>query len=234
MNRRIAQIITVSLGLCSGVASTFAGTLITLDASGDGGGAPATVATITIQPLAWHPPKSAPADHPVALTVNLPFLWGSSVGVSAVIAVNDHHAVRFNGSRYVKLFLSWTASEDSGPFGHNYDGSVSWIYYPRKVFTGATVEVGALYRDRAEEYFYSMGRNDNYDIESRILAGQAFVGWNWRLGGTLYVATAVGASVGYEKGTNTFRDSVGKYVTENVAASHVGAEGYLRFGAVFE
>lgn len=233
MNRRIAQIIAVSLGLSSGVASTFAGTLTRLDTSGDSGSAPTTAAS-TSQPLAWHPPKSAPADHPVALSVNLPLMWGTSIGVSAVFAVADHHAVRFNGSRYDKLFLSWITSEDSAPTGRNYDGSVSWIYYPRKVFTGATVEVGALYRDRAEEYFYSMGRNDNYDIESRILAGQAFVGWNWRVGSVFYVATAVGASVGYEKGTNAFRDNNGQDVTENVAESHVGAEGYLRFGAVLD
>lgn len=233
MNIRIAQIIAVSFGLSSGVVSTFAGTLTTLDTSGDSGSAPATVAT-TARPVAWRAPKAVLADHPVALAVNLPLMWGASVGVSATVAVADHHAVRFNGSRYDKLFLTWLASEDGAPTGRNYDGSVSWIYYPRKVFTGATVEVGALYRDRAEEYFYSMGRNDNYDIESRILAGQAFVGWNWRLGGTLYVATAVGASLGYEKGTNKFRDNNGQNVTENVAESHVGAEGYLRFGAVFE
>ena len=233
MNKRIAQIIAISLGLASGVTPGFAGTLTTLDTSGDSGSAPATVAT-TARPVAWRAPKAVLADHRVALAVNLPLMWGSSVGVSATVAVADHHAVRFNGSRYDKLFLTWFMTEDVVPTGRNYDGSVSWIYYPRKVFTGATVEVGALYRDGAEEYFYLGGRNNNYDIESRILAGQAFVGWNWRLGGTMYVATAVGASVGYEKGKNTFLDENRQSVTETVGKSHVGTEGYLRFGAVFE
>ncbi|MBP9087980.1 MAG: hypothetical protein KBG15_17800 [Kofleriaceae bacterium] len=232
MNRRIAQTIVISLGVVCSVVPGFAGTSTLLNLSGDSGNVPVNVAAPTAMAASTQP-KSKPEVN-VALTVNLPLMWGLSIGVSAIVAVAKQHAVRFNGARYDKFFLTWFMSDDGPPTGRNYDGSVSWIYYPRRVFTGATVEVGALYRDRTEAYYYDMGRDENYDIASRILASQAFVGWNWRVGGTFYVAAAVGASVGLENGTHTFRDINGKYVTEDVAEIHTGAEGYLRFGAVFK
>ena len=233
MNKRTMQTIAVGVGLVGGVTPGFAGTLARLNLSEKDGSVPAHVTATTHMP-AEPRPKVVPADRNVALTVNLPLMWGSSIGVSAVVALADHHAVRFNGSRYKPHFFSWLPSEDGSPTGRNYDGSVSWIYFPRRVFTGATVEVGALYRDRYEAYVYLRGHDNNYDIASRILAAQALVGWNWRFGGTFYIATAVGASLGYEKGRNTWIDSGGASMTETVAASHVGAEAYLRFGAVFE
>jgi hypothetical protein len=210
-------------------ASVAAGTPATIDQTGDTG----TPSLVAASAPGQSPVTTlAKAAHPVALAVNLPLMWGHSIAGSAWVGINEHHAVRGNFARYEPAFIGSAFSEDSPPTGLHVDGSVSWVYFPRKTFSGVSVEVGALYRDRAEQYTGPFFGEESYDINSRILAAEGLIGWNWRIGSDFYIAAAVGASYGYERGTR--QDYMHKQAAKSFGDTYALPEGYLRFGAVLE
>jgi hypothetical protein len=188
---------------------------------------------------------------PIAFASNVPLAWPWSVGVSAWVGVDDHHAIRANFARYrgpiwlpIAAAFSGEGSDleegDIPPdFGHTTDASLGWVTYPRRVLDGATIEVGALLRlNRLRD------RIDSKNVASEeqftnVYGARALIGWTWRLGRWWFLATSIGASAGYERGRE--KVFVGydaahgnmEIIREGrVSRVAVSAEAYLRIGLV--
>lgn len=217
----------VVLSCCLSLCAASAGTPVALDQTGDPGG---SASLVVAAPLVQRAPTSTRAmAHPVALAVNLPLQWGHAVGGSVRVGINDHHAVLGDFSRYEPEYVFSLFRGDGANYGRNVDSSISWGYFPRKVFSGASFEVGVLYRDRVNQND-GQSAADNYDIHSRIVAAQGLIGWSWRVGNNFYVTAAVGASYGYDR--STVQDFNHTYETTSLPRFDASPEGYLRFGVV--
>lgn len=168
------------------------------------------------------------------LGVNMPAMWGHSVGVSLAAGVTDHQAIRVGYMRHDEfpedLFIAAAfGGDESGRFGTTTDGSVTWVYYPRAVFDGFSIEAGALYRRRNNgEYPYEQDRTT---LVSQEVAARAQIGWSWLLWKHASISIAAGMSVGREYGTST--DTHTQMDTAVARWDHQ-VEGMLRFGAVFD
>ena len=201
------------------------------------------------------PPGAAPQTLelavPIAFAANVPFAWPWSVGVSAWVGVDDHHAIRANFARYRGPLWQSIAAAFSGEgsdleegdippdFGHTTDVSLGWVHYPRRVLDGATLEASALLRlnrlrDRIDSQ--NMASEEQFTNEYGV---RALAGWTWRLGHWWFLAASVGASVGYERGREKQflgYDAThgGMNITQDVRVSRVvwSGEAYLRIGVV--
>jgi hypothetical protein len=187
---------------------------------------------------------------PIAFAVNVPFAWPWSLAVSSWVGVDEHHAVRANYARYRgplwQIIPGLLDSEGPEPgdlppdFGHTTDVSVGWVYFPRRVLDGATLEVGALLRlNRLRDRIDRM----NVASEERftnVYGVRALAGWTWRLSDWWFLGLSVGASAGYERGrekvfvgydfTHTPPDMIREGPVSRVAWS---GEAYLRVGMAF-
>lgn len=189
---------------------------------------------------------------PFALALNTPLAWNWSVAASAWVGWDDHHAIRANFARYrgplwriIPAMFESDGDYEEGmselDFGHTTDLSLGWVYYPRRVLDGAMVEVGLLcrlnrLRDQINDHDVADEERHTNEYSGRIL-----VGWTWRLSDWWFLATGVGAALGYERGREkTFvgYDVSGGTVTDitkNARVSRFDAwvEAYLRIGMAF-
>src|SRR5258708_4342224 len=108
--------------------------------------------------LATTTPSEADAEQPasgigpVAIAGNTPLVWKYSVASSGWLGWWDHHAIRANFARYrgpVAAAIGYDLFSESGSqhdFGHTTDLGVGWVYFPRRMLDGPSLEAGFLVR----------------------------------------------------------------------------------------
>lgn len=185
------------------------------------------------------PPPAAPA-HSIAIATNLPIV---SIAGSVSVNLSARHAIRANVAswQYNNILAGLASASDGSDFvpgdGRTTDVALSWVFYPRHLWDGPLLDVGALHRRRhatwkGDEF------NDTFQItrqRTTRYAARAMVGWSWRITHTFFIATAVGISGGRESGTWEERSSDGSHAkTTPVAGLTRSFEGYLRLGSVIE
>jgi len=188
---------------------------------------------------------------PIAVAVNVPVAWHWSIGASAWVGLDAHHALRANFARYrgplwqiIPNMLEADGEDDElgsipPDFGATTDLGLGWVYYPRRVLDGPSLEVGAMLRlnrlrDRIDDKNLADEEQHTNLYSARVLAG-----WTWRLSDWWFIATSLGASAGYERGRQ--KSFVGysydPFMTitrqEHVSRADVSVEAYLRVGMVF-
>jgi hypothetical protein len=189
----------------------------------------------------------ARAEVPVAIGVNPPTSWlrTPSVGVSVYAGITTHQAIRVNVARYTfspevgygspsdRDLSNWFFVE--GLFsGGNTDIGVGWMYFPRRLWSGPSLEAGVLRRARANYMFRDTDEPNIVNTESATYASRALVGWSWLIKKHVFISIAAGASVGYERG----REETAEYefdpsMTSDVARMRISAETLMRLGGAF-
>lgn len=178
---------------------------------------------------------------PVALGSNLPLWWkhASSIAGSVSVGVADRVAIRANVATYRNhgQILPDTIDLLEGGDGVDYDGRITdlgigCVLYSQSLWDGFMFEVGAFRRAR------DVSRNDEGAILARkttVYAVRTLIGWSWRLGGFMFLATGIGLSIGRESGTETHEDwPVFMPMTKRIKEADVIGEAYLRLGVAFE
>lgn len=184
---------------------------------------------------------------PFALAVNVLPMDRDAIAASAWIGWGGHHAIRANAARYRGpawlrvLAPVFSDGEEDGvvapDFGQITDLSLGWVYYPRRVLDGASIEAGVLARfDRRRSYVDDHGVAAE-DHHTNGYGGRGLVGWTWRLSDGWFLATAVGGALGYEHGrekTYVGVDVQGD-VSKSARVSRLAAsfESYVRIGMAF-
>jgi hypothetical protein len=187
-----------------------------------------------------------PGSQPFALAVNVLPVALDAFAVSAWVGRDAHNALRANVARYrgplwlrvlAPVFSDGEEDVDVVPeFGSTTDLGLGWVYYPRRLLDGASVEAGVLCR-------FDRRRNDideNAAAEehhTNAYSGRFLVGWTWRLSDAWFLATAAGGALGYERGREkTFAgaDSHGDVSRSGpVSRVSVSLESYVRLGMAF-
>jgi hypothetical protein len=161
-------------------------------------------------------------EHRFAVATNFWGGWvdGNSLGASAYARIASRHAVRANVATHS---LGWTQrlfSTDSSAeplyTGRTVDVGIGWMWCPRRLFDGLTLELGVVHRN--EEVHRTDTRRS---MRVRYDAARVLIGWSWLIADRAFLAVAVGMSRGYA------RDAGGIDAFENAG------EGYLRFGVAF-
>jgi hypothetical protein len=187
---------------------------------------------------------------PIALAVNVPFAWPWSLAFSAWVGLDAHQAIRANYARYRGPLWAIIPGmlESDGPeegdippdFGHTTDLSVGWVYYPRRVLDGPTLEVSALLRlNRLRDRIDSMNVASEEQF-TNVYGACALIGWTWRLSDWWFLALSAGASAGYERGREKvfvgydFSHNPPDIIREGrVSRVALSGEAYLRVGMAF-
>lgn len=188
--------------------------------------------------------STAAADPEVAFAVNAPLGWpsGNSVAGSFYVGLTDHDAIRANVASY-----AYTASAigtviapalggdgDEGSYsGRTTDVGLAWTNYSRRLFDGFTYELGVLRRARDWRSEDEFATPQIKITKTATYAGRAQVGWSWMIGDHAFVAAAVGLSLGYEHGHETWDRELDSMPTNHpVSRADLQPEGYLRIGFV--
>ena len=206
------------------------------------------------EPLVLIPPGAAPvlqrAPTPpkqFALAVNNPIAWaGLAYAASGYVALTEHQAVRMN--------LAWFRSTGINPGvfvlgsiiagepiedeayreGGFFDVGAGWMYFPRRVWSGPTIELGAVLRTRHTYVSDEFSSPEDETFDTTTVAGRGLLGWSWDIRGRAFLAIAAGASYGYETGTRETRSSYDSpTVGGGVGRWTPGFEWYSRVGATF-
>lgn len=184
--------------------------------------------------------KQAPKqDAPMAIAVNNPLAWfGGSVGVSLYRRVGPHQALRFNVAThpYGSGFVGAVTEDEASYDGRILDVGAAWMYFPRRVWDGPTLEVGLLRRAGETHVQDEYAMNEIVNRDTQLFAGRVLVGWSWYISDKAMISFAVGSSGGYETGRET--DTKSTYPMSTPVKHEVGRwtaspEAYLRFGFTF-
>ena len=212
----------------------------------------AAFALLLLPAVAVADPADAPAitahatdEHRLALAVNQPFGWSDgNIGVSAYAGVAPHVAVRANVAKYdyalsdaqqlaiIALSGGEDEAERSGGF---LDVGLSGVYYPRRLWSGLMVEVGALRRAEKTHMADEFASPAVVDRDVTMYAGRALLGWSWLIYDRAFIAVAVGGSLGHASGSEATKqnDTDQMTVVRPVSGMAGSPEGYLRFGVAF-
>jgi len=189
----------------------------------------------------------AAPGRPFALAVNVLPVAADAFAVSAWVGRDAHTAIRANVARYrgplwlrvlAPVFSDGEEDGDVAPdFGDTTDLGLGWVYYPRRLLDGASVEAGVLCRfDRRRNHVDDQNAAAE-EHHTNAYSGRFLVGWTWRLSDWWFVATAVGGALGYEHGREaTFAgiDSHGDVSRSGpVSRVSVSLESYVRLGMAF-
>jgi hypothetical protein len=183
--------------------------------------------------------------HSIAIATNLPFFWpqGYSIAGSASVNLSARHAIRANVAswQYDNIAAGLAAASNGGDFvpgdGRTTDVALGWVFYPRRLWDGFLIEVGALHRSSHVTWKDDEDLAGSRATERRttMYAGRVMIGWSWRINPHLFIATAVGLSDGWESGTREERSGDGSDAKATpIAGQARSLEGYLRFGGVIE
>lgn len=177
----------------------------------------------------------------IALGVSVPWGWfADRFGISGYVGINAHSALRANLAWYgeSKSFVDYgslfVGAESPSRSGRIADYGLAWVWYPRRLWDGFTLEAGLLRRDR--DVSERSEEDTVVHTSSTTYAGRAMLGWSWRIAGYAYLAVAVGLSAGRESGTE---EIVPGFLSDDMAATRpiarlqVDGEGYFRFGFAF-
>lgn len=190
----------------------------------------ALVASLALLGGAAAEPAPAPAAPSAGVSVglNLPFGWyAGNLAASTSFGFRRHHAVRVNFATYRPI------DTETGPV---YDLGAAWVYYPRALWSGPMLELGALLRSRDLAGHESDDFDDLYvETDTRSYAARALAGWTWRVDRRVFFATAFGFSAGYERGAESKLLSYEDMPTHaRVSRLSTEFEFYVRFGLVFD
>jgi hypothetical protein len=192
-------------------------------------------------------PDGAGPSQPFALAVNVLPVAPDAFAVSAWVGRDAHHAIRANLARYrgplwlralAPIFSDGEEDSDVAPdFGETTDLGLGWVYYPRRLLDGASVEAGVLCRfDRRRNYIDDQNAAAE-EHHTNVYSGRFLVGWTWRLSDAWFVATAAGGALGYERGhEKTYLGAEGHGEISKsgpVSRVSVSLESYVRLGVVF-
>jgi hypothetical protein len=189
---------------------------------------PATRAPTAPLPFWKTPSKEASG---FSLGVNSPIGWAAGgFGTSLSFGFRDHHAIRLNVASYAHR--TPLLSEEITYGGRTTDVGVGWVLYPRSLWSGLTLELGALVRSA------ELSENDTFDEvmvkrDTTTFAARALAGWTWRLGYYAFVSAAVGLSAGVERGDASSQRYMEEKVTSTVDDGAVKGEAYLRMGFAY-
>jgi hypothetical protein len=202
---------------------------------------PSTIASSTTE--------SAPT-HTLAFAINEPVGWnhGNAVGFSGYGAITEHQVIHLNVATWKRngddvggalLFLATQGNLDGN--GRYTDVGAAWMYFPRRVYNGFSVELGALVRQRDTFEYLNDFDPDGTHVTSTTLAGRALVGWSWLGWNRVFVSLQLGVSAGREGGTQTVLATQykGTTMTETMQTSSVdratvSPEGFVRFGVLLD
>lgn len=196
------------------------------------------------------PLAGSSAGRPIAFAVNLPVAWPWSLAASVWFGLDDHQAIRANGAHYrgplwqiiPNLVEADGEADEPGTipanFGATTDLSLGWVYYPRRVLDGPSLEIAALLRlNRLRD---QIDDRNVADVEqfTNVYSARVLAGWSWRLSDWWFVSAGLGASAGYERGRQKSFvgiSSSGMSITtqERVSRPDVSVEAYLRVGLAF-
>jgi hypothetical protein len=180
---------------------------------------------------------------PVAIGVNSPFSWlkerDKGFGASLYIGVSRHLAIRANYATYaedgptLRIIGELMGGESAGYSGSITDLGAGLVYYPRRLWSGPMLELGAL--RRATDTSYTPEFADQVKTNTATYGARGMVGWSWTFAECMYVGIAIGLSVGREAGTEIRTPDFGDRmpVRADVARTTVDTEGYLRIGFAF-
>lgn len=189
-------------------------------------------------PAVADPPATPPAPEErslgsFAIGVNSPFGWFQrdtrSIGASLFLGVTPHFAARASFARYENPESLWRAiasGENFGPRGTFIDAGLACTWFPRRLWEGPTLELGALWRGR--DTTLRPGQSDEIKTDSNMYGPRAMVGWSWLVTRHIFVAVAVGGSLGYETGRATTGG-----MTKSVSRGQADGEGYFRIGFAY-
>lgn len=206
----------------------------------------AAVATGTAHAEQARPEAPGPG-RPFALAVNVLPVASDAFAVSAWIGRDAHHAIRANVARYrgplwlrvlAPVFSDGEEDGDVGPdFGSTMDLGLGWVYYPRRLLDGASVEAGVLCRFDRRRNFVDDQNAAAEEHHTNAYSGRFLIGWTWRLSDWWFVATAAGGALGYERGrekTYAGADGHGDVSRSGpVSRVSVSLESYVRLGVAF-
>ena len=117
------------------------------------------------------------------------------------------------------------------------DVGAGWMYFPRRVFDGPTVELGVLHRSLDTELYDDFGTPEKVWRDGQEVAARALLGWSWMIRNRVFIALAFGASKGYAFGRETTQEDatypVSPKMTHDFGEWTTNFEGYLRFGVAF-
>lgn len=191
-------------------------------------------------------PAAATTGVHVALGVNSPLSWSNSasLGASLYAGFGEHHAIRANLARYdyrsgflgeVAALIADSDGDEGSYGGRITDVGIGWVYYPRRPWSGWMFELGVLRRARDHRLEDEFRTPEVVATRTTTYAGRALVGWSWLMYDHVFLAVAVGLSLGHESGTETTQRYVdGMAVRTHVSRSDVGGEGLLRLGVAFD
>jgi hypothetical protein len=189
--------------------------------------------------------RAAASDRALAITTNLPFMWkdATSIAGSVHVGVSRRHAIRANVASYKNAgsgiatdgLIGLFGGEDEASFtGRTTDIGLGWVFYPDHLWSGWTIELGALRRARDIAMHDENLSPERVETETTTYAVRATLGWTWLFQQRLFIAAGVGLSVGREAGTEVTSSDFDRMMTRtSVARRDVTAEGYLRFGIAF-
>ncbi len=194
---------------------------------------------------------SSPAlagDHArsIAGGVNAPIRWFTEdarvFSGSAYVGLSPHDALRVNVATYENavnlaselVLLAQGEYSEGSREGRTTDVGVGYVYYPRRLFDGFMAEAGLLGRHRnLSNGLYEWEDSAVRHIDTNMVGARAMVGWSWLFYDRVFIAVGVGASLGYEHGTERL-DGFGPRMTTDVRRADVNGEGYLRIGGAFD
>jgi hypothetical protein len=198
----------------------------------------AAAAAVAALAVVAAPARAEAPDAPVAFGMNNPLGWlAGSIGASAYVRLGEHHALRGNLARYryteplkVAAAIS-TGAEVAGYGGGITDLGASWVWYPRRLWSGVLIEAGALRRERV----IAVDREERkVTTRSTTYAGRAMIGWSWLVTRRTFLAVAAGVSAGREDGRETITIRPVRPgdlpATSPIARLQIDGEAYLRLG----
>lgn len=187
-------------------------------------------------------PSATPASSvKLAFAVNPPVRWlteDKAFAASGYVAFDAHQAIRANVAHYpygAPAVIEALAGGEGGYDGSVTDVGASYLYFPRRAFSGFVFEAGALYR--TTEGVYHGPFWDDTTESTRFVGARALIGWSWLFTDTVFASLQVGAAVGHRGGTETLCTDECKYdppMVTKIDEMTLTPEGMMRIGVAFD
>jgi hypothetical protein len=215
--------------------------------------AAAQPSTPTTAPTATPPPAPSPAARPaeqpasasateekiaVGIAVNPPLQWGggTSVGVSGYIGFAEHHAIRMNVATWLhgQTYLGELAAGEAIFSGRITDVGAGYQYYTRGLFEGITLEGGLLRRAIDTREQDENATPAIVETKGTGVLARALVGYSFLIGKHVFLAPAIGMSMGRYAGTErtAATDYMPQFETHDFVRYEPAFEAYFRIGLV--
>lgn len=175
----------------------------------------------------------------VSLSFNIPIMWlGDAFGASISWGWG-RQALRLNVATYVPwagggAAALFGAEDEESSDGGVTDVGIGWMFYPRRLWSGATIELGGIGRFRDTSSSPDDADPARSQTHTMTIAGRGLVGWSWLFGDHVYLSVAAGLSVGYETGTERAETAPDRMTTSDIGRVAVAPEGFMRLGFAWD